>query len=228
MLLELENISKSYPGPQQAQRVLEGVNLSVAAGDFVGITGASGSGKSTLLNIISFLDVPSGGQVIFEGETVAWQDRQVLRRHRREYLGMVFQQFNLLTRRTVRENILFRYRYLPRKSVPRDLNDRADVLMTRLGIAEFADKPVRLLSGGEMQRVAIARALIHRPRMLVADEPTGNLDQQSAQQFMEILQDFNREGLTILLVTHNPALLDYCTRHIGYEDGRFVEKELPR
>ena len=226
MLLELANICKVYPGPQQSDRpVLDGVNLEIESGDFVAVTGASGSGKTTLLNIVSFLDVPTSGEVIFEGTPVAWQQRGVLRKFRRDFMGMVFQHFNLLTRRTVMENVLFRYRYIAR--VPGDLRKRAMGLLEQLGIAALVDKPVRLLSGGEMQRVAIARALIHEPKLLVADEPTGNLDADSARQFMEVLRALNREGLTILLVTHNADLLAYCTRHLAYEEGRFVERALP-
>ena len=222
MLLELENISKTYTGPQFEQAVLDGVNLQIAPGDFVGVTGASGSGKTTLLNIVSFLDEPSGGSLKLEGEAVAWDNREVLRRHRRDYIGMVFQHFNLLTRRTVLENVLFRYRYIRR--VPDDLRERAEALLERLDLADLADKPCRLLSGGEMQRVAVARALIHQPKLLVADEPTGNLDRESAENLLQLFRALNEEGLTILLVTHNTDLLRFCTRHIDYVKGRFVEK----
>jgi putative ABC transport system ATP-binding protein len=113
------------------------------------------------------------------------------------------------------------------RRIPSDIQERADVVMQQLGLRDLANKPARLLSGGEMQRVAIARALIHRPRLLAADEPTGNLDQASAVQLMELLAELNRSGLTILLVTHNPDLLRYCTRHLNYDQGTFIEQPLP-
>lgn len=224
MLLKLENISKTYAGPRENQAVLRGVDLTIQAGDFIGVTGASGSGKTTLLNIISFLDEPSGGSLTLDGESVAWSDRDTLRRHRRDYVGMIFQNFNLLPRRTVLENVLFRYRYIRR--VPADVRERAEELLLRLNLAEFCDKSVRLLSGGEMQRVAVARALIHEPKLLVADEPTGNLDRESAENLLQLFGDLNREGLTILLVTHNVELLRFCNRHIEYVNGSFEERSL--
>ena len=224
MLLKLENISKTYAGPRENQAVLRGVDLTIQAGDFIGVTGASGSGKTTLLNIISFLDEPSGGSLTLDGESVAWSDRDTLRRHRRDYVGMIFQNFNLLPRRTVLENVLFRYRYIRR--VPADVRERAEELLLRLKLSEFCDKSVRLLSGGEMQRVAVARALIHEPKLLVADEPTGNLDRESAENLLQLFGDLNREGLTILLVTHNVELLRFCNRHIEYVNGGFEERSL--
>lgn len=223
-VLELADIHKRFDTPRGPVHVLRGVHLRVQPGDFLAITGPSGSGKTTLLTLAGLLDAPTAGTIAVQGRAIAWHREDEIRRLRSEGFGMVFQQFNLLTRRTVLENVLFRYRYLPGRHT--EMEERARDTLSSLGIADLADTPVRLLSGGEMQRVGLARALVHPPRCLLADEPTGNLDADTAGEIMGILQRLHREGMVVLLVTHNDALLKFCTRHVTLRDGLLEERAL--
>ena len=187
------------------------------------LTGPSGSGKTTLLNIIAMLDRPSGGNIFFQDKPMRF-DSASIREWRTKRVGMVFQQFCLLPRRTTLENVLFRFRYTePYKPAMRE---QALKLLTRLGLEHVMHQPTRLLSGGEMQRVAIARAMVSNPPLLVADEPTGNLDAQASQRVMEELQRLNQEGTTILLVTHDETLLPFSNRHYRCRDGMLEEETI--
>jgi putative ABC transport system ATP-binding protein len=214
----MKEVAKSYRTPHGESCVLKSVTLDIDAGEFVAVTGPSGSGKSTFLNLAGLLDAPTSGQVIFEGQEVSLLDDTGLSRIRKRRTGMVFQSFHLLPYRTAFENVLFRFRYT---DVPggeaRELAGRA---MEALGVAHLAAQKARLLSGGEMQRVAIARAIALPPAILLADEPTGNLDRAAAQEMMEALQALHRTGMTVVLVTHNEGLLGYCTRRLICDDGR--------
>ena len=221
-LLSLRDIGKSYPTPAGEVQVLQGVNLDLHSQEFVAFTGPSGSGKTTLLNIAALMDPPSSGRLQIDGREVPIRNEGLRRRLRRDAVGMVFQKFCLLPHRSALDNVLFRCRYMPRHQ-RQNLKRRALDVLDRFGLAESAWQPARLLSGGEMQRVAIARAVLHPPRLLVADEPTGNLDRESAATVMEHLAELNREGITILLVTHNESLLPYCSRHVRCQNGRVVE-----
>lgn len=221
-LVELQGIAKHYKTPAGTVRVLDGLDLSIREGEFVGLTGPSGSGKTTLLNIVALMDPPTGGTLRFAGQAIPRGREGLRRRLRRDAIGMVFQKFCLLPNRTALDNVLFRCRYMSRGH-RRGAKRRAEELLIRFGLHKNLDQKARLLSGGEMQRVAMARAMVHRPALLVADEPTGNLDAGSAELVMQYLEDLNREGITVLLVTHNESLLKYCSRHIRCEGGRVVD-----
>lgn len=217
-VVEFQNVRKYFEAPYGRVDVLNGVNLKLHAGEFVGITGPSGSGKSTLLNLAAMLDAPSKGVLTFEGRQVSNITDSGLCEFRKWRVGMVFQKYCLLPHRSVLENVLFRFRYVPHDR--RHATDKALRTLELMGLSELADRPARLLSGGEMQRVAIARAVVLEPRLLVADEPTGNLDGQTAESVMNCFADLNRNGLTVLLVTHNEKLLSFCTRCVRCTDGR--------
>jgi len=207
-LVELTAVSKSYDGA--GGRVLDDVSLDIEDGELTAIMGPSGSGKSTLLNLIAGIDRPSGGQVRVAGEDLARLSEARLARFRRARLGFVFQFFNLLGNLTVLENVLLPAQLLGTRPTP--ARARAMQLLTQLDIAELADHYPARLSGGQQQRVAVARALINQPLLLLADEPTGALDTHSGEQVMELIQGLNREGQTVLLVTHDAKL---ATRHAG-------------
>lgn len=221
-VLEFRSVTKSFPGPRGDVEVLHGIDLQINEGEFVAITGPSGSGKSTFLNLAGLMDRPSSGILRFDGADVSTLRERELSAFRKQRVGMVFQKFCLLPHRSALRNVEFRYRYLNTKT--RDARSRSLAALESVGLAELANQPARLLSGGEMQRVAIARAVAERPRLLLADEPTGNLDTATAADIMAIFKQLNEEGITILLATHNPQLLEYATRHVVFEDG-FVARE---
>ena len=208
-LVELSSVSKSYDGASR-QAALDGVSLAIERGEFTAIMGPSGSGKSTLLNLIAGIDRPNGGRVRVAGEDLGGFSEARLARFRRARLGFVFQFFNLLGNLTVLENVL-----LPAQLQgirPASARARAMRLLDELDIAELAEHYPARLSGGQQQRVAIARALINQPLLLLADEPTGALDTHTGGQVMELIARLNREGQTVLLVTHDAKL---ATRHAG-------------
>ena len=224
-ILTLQAVSKSFPTARGAVVVLTEVNVSVYPGDFVVITGASGSGKTTFLNLASLLARPTSGRILFRGEDVSELDESRLRDIRKRTIGMVFQSFHLLRRRTVLENVLFRFRYL---DVTRpDARAMASAALARVGLERHTEQAVRLLSGGEMQRVAIARAVALPPALLLVDEPTGNLDGASAEAVMEHFRALNRQGITLLMVTHNPGLLAYGNRHLHCMNATITEDRAP-
>lgn len=220
-ILSLENVSKSFATPRGPVTVLRSVNLSVYPGEFVAITGPSGSGKTTFLNLAALLDRPTAGTIHFGGTDVSALDEPGLNGLRKHRIGMVFQRFCLLSHRTVLENVLFRFRYL---DVPRpEATKLAYQALEEMSLTPHAHQPARLLSGGEMQRTAIARAVAAPPDLLLVDEPTGNLDRDSADGVMSCFRSLNRRGITILLATHNPALLKDCTRCLSFKEGTMVE-----
>ena len=223
-VLKMQDVSKSFKTPSGRVEVLRHVNLSVSQGDFAAITGPSGSGKSTLLHLSALLDYPSSGRIFFDGQDVsALKDRELcyLRKHN---VGMVFQKYCLLPHRSVFENVIFRFRYI--KHDRGEAESQALHALKIVGLIDIADRTARLLSGGEMQRAAIARAIALKPRLLIADEPTGNLDSASTQAVMECFERLNNTGMTILMVTHNPALLKFCRRQIICHDGYIIEEGL--
>lgn len=220
-VVELCGVSRRYPSGGGALTALDGVDFALAPGAFIAITGPSGSGKTTLLNLAALLDRPTRGEVRFEGQDVARLDDDALSALRRRAIGVVFQAPHLLPERSVFDNVLFRFRYL---DVPAsEARRRAHEVLDAVGLTDRAHHPARLLSGGEMQRCAIARALAQRPQLLAADEPTGNLDADSATAVMQLFAALHREGLTILLVTHNTAWLAFASRHVICRNGHLRE-----
>jgi putative ABC transport system ATP-binding protein len=200
---------------------LRGVTLDIARGDFVAVMGPSGSGKSTFMNILGCLDVPSGGEYILEGVPVVQLTKDQLARIRNEKIGFVFQGFNLLARTSALENVelpLF-YRNLSNK----ERRTLAMEALNAVGLADRAHHVPNQLSGGQQQRVAVARALVTKPSIILADEPTGNLDSRTSVEIMEIFQRLNDGGITIILVTHEPDIARYAKRNVSFRDGRIRE-----
>ena len=222
-LLELRDVSKSYVAPAGEVPVLRHVHLAVEPGEFVIVTGPSGSGKTTLLNLAGLLDEPTGGEVWFDGRATGRMREAERCALRGAKIGMVFQKFCLLPHRTALENVLFRFRYMA--PAGRDMRGPAEAALARVGLAAVRGRAARLLSQGEMQRVAIARAVVETPALLLADEPTGNLDSESAQTVMSTIAELHRGGLTVLMVTHNPALLAYATRRVVCDGGMLMNQE---
>jgi putative ABC transport system ATP-binding protein len=226
-VVEFENVSKIYGAGDTEVRALDGVDLRIEHGEFVAIMGASGSGKSTAMNIVGCLDVPTGGTFRFRGVDVGAleaNERALLRRH---YVGFVFQGFNLLARTTALENVELplAYRHVP----ARERRERARAALAAVGLENRADHAPSELSGGQQQRVAIARALVSEPSLLLADEPTGNLDSAKKIEIMELLVNLNRSlGITIAMVTHESDLGAFVSRVITFRDGRVIDPgELP-
>jgi putative ABC transport system ATP-binding protein len=220
-VIELSGISKVYNGGA-AQTALEEISLSVAAGEFTAIMGPSGSGKSTLLNLIAGLDRPTSGTVQVGGQDLRGLSESRLAKFRRTQVGVVFQFFHLLNNLSVLENILVPAELAGKKRQP--VQRRAEELLDLLRIADKADAYPAELSGGQRQRVAIARALINQPPLLLADEPTGALDSRSGDGIMELLEEINQAGQTIVLVTHDAKLAARCARRIvTLHDGRIVD-----
>lgn len=213
-LIEAVNLTKIYTDGTNA---LHGVSFVISKGEFVAIMGPSGSGKSTLLHILGFLDPQTSGTYKFNGKRLEDLSPKELARVRNEELGFVFQQFNLMPRQTVLENI---YMPLYYSSVPKkEWRARAEKAVEQVGLAHRFDHQAFMLSGGEKQRVAIARALINNPKLIFADEPTGNLDSKSGSDVLEILKKLYTEGHTIVLITHDPKIADHAERMLYIHDG---------
>lgn len=221
VLVELTNVTKVYD-PSSPQPALDGVSLTIAAGEVAAIMGPSGSGKSTLLNLIAGLDRPTGGSVRVEGTEISRLGETALARYRRARIGLIFQFFNLLNNLTVLDNVMIPAQLAGIKR--RAALERARELLDQLGIGDQAGRYPARLSGGQRQRVAIARAIVNRPVLLLADEPTGALDTRSGEQVLDLLRDLNRAGQTIVLVTHDPRLAARCARRtVRIVDGAVAE-----
>jgi putative ABC transport system ATP-binding protein len=216
-LIEVSGIRKTYYLGETEVHALRGVSVSITAGDFVAIMGASGSGKSTFMNILGCLDKPTAGQYLLEGIDVSGLTKQELARIRNQKIGFVFQNFNLLGRTTALENTELPMLYSRVGKKARET--RAREALALVGLAERQHHFPSQLSGGQQQRVAIARALANQPSLLLADEPTGNLDSRTAVEIMEIFQRLNANGLTIVLVTHEPDIAQFTKREIVFRDG---------
>lgn len=216
-LLRLESITKVYRMGDELLHALKGVSIAVDPGEFVAIMGTSGSGKSTLMNILGCLDRPTSGKYMLEGHDVAKLDVNALSELRNAALGFVFQSFNLLKRTTARENVELPLLYAGVRAKER--RERAEVALTRVGLASRMGHYPNQLSGGQQQRVAIARALVNRPRIILADEPTGNLDSRTSIEVMALLQELGSTGITVVLVTHEPDIAAYADRTIVMKDG---------
>jgi putative ABC transport system ATP-binding protein len=220
-LIEARGISKVYAVGEQTVRALDDVSLSIRLGEFVAIMGPSGSGKSTMMNLIGALDVPTSGTMELDGRNIATLDSDALADLRNRTIGFVFQQFNLLARTTALRQVMLPLLYAnPR---PADAEGMARHRLEQVGLKDRMDHYPSQLSGGQQQRVAIARALVNNPKLLLADEPTGALDSKTSEELMALVCTLNSEGITVVVVTHEPDIADYARRRVIFRDGRVVE-----
>ncbi len=222
LVVRAVGLSRQYRMGDTVVDALRDVDLSLARGDFVALVGPSGSGKSTLLNLIGGLDRPTSGEVWIDAVELSASDERTLTRHRREHVGFVFQTFNLLPRLTAEENVALPLMFA---GVPeKERRQRARALLQRVGLAPRLDHRPTQLSGGEQQRVAIARAMVGEPALILADEPTGNLDTVTGGEIMGLLKELNQErGVTVLVVTHDPEVAAYAGRIVTLRDGQVEE-----
>ena len=223
-MLKLNNLSKIYRTEDVETVALNAVNIGIEQGEFVAVMGPSGCGKSTLLNVVGMLDRPSDGEYLFLGEDVAGYSERKLSAIRKHNIGFIFQNFNLIDELSVRENIELALLYHDISAKERKA--RAEEVMDKVGIAHRGKHRPSQLSGGQQQRVAVARAVVGGQRLILADEPTGNLDSVHGQEVMEMLQGLNEEGTTIVMVTHSSSHADYARRTINLFDGHVVTQSL--
>jgi putative ABC transport system ATP-binding protein len=219
-MLRLRNVSKTFEGGEVRTRALDGIDLDIDAGEYVAITGPSGCGKSTLLSMLGLLDTPDSGEYWFEGRNVVGLPEGKLNALRRGRIGFIFQSFNLIEELSVAENVGLALEYMNVPAAERRV--RVGTMLDKLAVGHRARHRPSQLSGGQQQRVAIARALVANPAMLLADEPTGNLDSAHGDEVMRILRDINAEGTTIVMVTHSPAHAAQASRTLRLLDGRIL------
>lgn len=225
-LIRAEKLTKTYMLGDVPLQVLKGVSLTVKRGDFVAIMGASGSGKSTLMNILGCLDKATTGTYYLNGQDVNKLNDNELSRIRNEMIGFVFQNFSLLPRTSALENVELPATYGRRRLSSKELRQRAMEVLESVGLADRAHHYPNQLSGGQQQRVAIARALVNNPSILLADEPTGNLDSISTIEIMQIIRRLNEQGMTIVLITHEPDIAYCAKRVLRMRDGMFIKEEI--
>jgi putative ABC transport system ATP-binding protein len=221
-VVKIEDIHKTYFSGEVPVQAVRGVSLTIEAGEFVAVMGASGSGKSTMMNLLGCLDRPTKGRYLLDGQDVSHLDRDQLADIRNRKLGFVFQGFNLLARTTARENVELPMLYGHHRLSSRQMHERAMRCLELVGLANRADHFPSQLSGGQQQRVAIARALINDPQVVLADEPTGNLDSKTSVEVMGVFQKLNAQGITIVMVTHELDIARFCQRNLIMRDGRLV------
>jgi putative ABC transport system ATP-binding protein len=220
-VVRLNNVTKVYTMGDQKLEALKGISFTIRRGEFVAIMGASGSGKSTCMNILGCLDVPTGGEYLLEGTSVGGLTKNELAEIRNLKLGFVFQGFNLLPRTMARENVELPLVYSRFPAAKR--RERAHAALEKVGLADREDHFSNQLSGGQQQRVAIARALVNEPAIILADEPTGNLDSHTSNEIMALFQGLNSQGITIIMVTHEPDVASYAGRQIVFRDGLIID-----
>ena len=225
-IIKLENFSKTYYTGEVEVRAVRSVSLEIQPGEFVAIMGASGSGKSTMMNTIGCLDRPTSGRYLLDGVDIGELDRDELADLRNQKIGFVFQGFNLLTRTSAMENVELPMLYSRPGIRGREQRTRAEKALELVGLGDRVDHHPSQLSGGQQQRVAIARALVNQPKLVLADEPTGNLDTHTSIEIMGIFQDLNRRGITVVMVTHELDIARYARRTVVMRDGRIVS-DLP-
>jgi putative ABC transport system ATP-binding protein len=219
-MIELQHISRRYRSDEVETTALSDISLTIDRGEFVAIMGPSGCGKSTLLNVLGTIDRPTEGAYLFDGQDLAKMSETGLAEHRAKHLGFIFQSFNLIDDLTVQENIELGLLY--RKGSNGSRGERVEAAMDRVGIAHRARHYPHQLSGGQQQRAAIARAIVGMPSLILADEPTGNLDSENGIQVMDILRSLNAAGSTIIMVTHSQSQADLATRQVSILDGRLA------
>jgi putative ABC transport system ATP-binding protein len=224
-VVKIESLHKIYHSGEVPVHAVRGVTLDIHKGEFVALMGASGSGKSTLMNMLGCLDRPTEGRYLLDGIDVSQLDRNQLADIRNQKLGFVFQGFNLLSRTTALENVELPMMYARQRITTREMRERAMHCLEIVGLAKRADHFPNQLSGGQQQRVAIARALVNQPQVLLADEPTGNLDSKTSVEVMGVFQKLNDQGITIVMVTHELDIAHYCKRNLILRDGVIVRDE---
>ena len=222
-VIRVVGLGKTYPTAAGEFPALRGVNLSIGAGEYLAIMGPSGSGKSTFMNLLGCLDQPSTGDYFLAGENVAQLDKDALATLRNRTLGFVFQGFNLLPRMTLQDNVALPLVYAGVDKETR--RARASTLLERVGLGKYAQSLPNRISGGQQQRVAIARALVNQPRLILADEPTGNLDSHTSEEIMRLFAELNADGITIVLVTHEPDIAAHASRQVRFLDGCIVSDQ---
>ncbi len=222
-IIQARDVVKLYTIGDQELRALDGVTLDIEAGDFVAIMGASGSGKSTMMNLIGGLDTPTSGSLSIDGRDISKLDADELADLRNRAIGFVFQQFNLLPRTPAVRQVMLPLLYAhPR---PADMEAEARRRLDQVGLANRMEHLPRQLSGGQQQRVAIARALVNNPKILLADEPTGALDSRTSEEIMRLFAELNQQGITVVLVTHEPDIAEWARRRITFRDGQIISDE---
>jgi len=224
-VVQLENVTKTYSNGEVEVHAVRGISLTVQHGEFVAIMGSSGSGKSTLMNVLGCLDRPTSGRYLLDGVDTSGLDRNERADLRNRKLGFVFQGFNLLSRTTALENVELPMLYSVERLSSAERRRRALRALEIVGLSDRAEHLPNQLSGGQQQRVAIARALVNQPQVLLADEPTGNLDSRTSVEVMGVFQRLNNEGITIMMVTHELDIARFCRRNLIVRDGRIVRDE---
>jgi len=222
VLIECRSLCKDYDMGGEVIHALKNVSLQIHKGEYVAIMGPSGSGKSTLMNLVGALDVPTRGDLMVNGLNLSRQSSDQLANFRNHTVGFVFQQFNLLARTTALENVKLPLLYSHDKN-PGDLTERATAALERVGLADRMDHETTQLSGGQQQRVAIARALVNRPSMILADEPTGALDTKTSIEILDLFQELNDTGITLMVVTHDPVVAEVSRRNLMFRDGEVID-----
>ncbi len=220
-VIEVHGLRKDYVMGDQVVHALRDVDVTIAEGEFVAIMGPSGSGKSTFMNVIGCLDRPSSGEYLLDGQAVARMAENDLATIRNKYIGFVFQNFNLLPRTSAQKNVELPLMYAGAKN----RSQRAKEALERVGLGQRRDHKPSELSGGQQQRVAIARAIVNDPVMILGDEPTGNLDSRTSEEIMAVFQELNRQGKTVIVVTHEEDVARHCKRIIRFKDGRIQRDE---
>ncbi len=220
-VIEIAGLYKDYDTPAGVFPVLNDVNLTIDEGDYVAIMGPSGSGKSTFMNILGCLDRPTKGEYKLDNQSVKSLDRNDLAKLRNKTIGFVFQGFNLLARSSLLDNVSLPLVYASDSKSLRD--DKSKKLLEKVGLGKYLHSKPNQISGGQQQRVAIARALVNQPRIILADEPTGNLDSKTSEEIMALFDSLNKEGITIIIVTHENDIANHASRQVRFLDGKIVE-----